>query len=189
MAVHINVYMQIMGINTITLMSGTMMTTVQPGLALYSNLILNSTRLPPALFSTFYVGKKWGRRPLYLVSGVILAICNYLVAVGYIANSTGLIIFALYAYMFIFSLMVTPLNYAYPAEITPAPKVTIANIFNMSAMTISLLLPPIVIEAMNGDAYPVFLFFGIYITVSLIYMYNSLVESKGLKYEDIIKAF
>jgi hypothetical protein len=56
-------------------------------------------------------------------------------------------------------------------------------------MAISLLFPPIIIDQMNGNGYPVFLFFGIYTTISLIYMYNNLVESKGMKYEEIIKYF
>lgn len=189
MAIHVNIYTQMMGINTITLMSSTMMDTVQPGLSLYSNLILNSIRLPPTIVATFYVGKKFGRRPLYIWSGIILGLSNYFIALGYVINVNILIIMFLYVYMFFFSLLYTPINYAYPAEITPAPKITIANIFNQAAMAVSLMFPPIIIEKMNGNGYPVFLFFGIYTTISLIYMYNSLVETKGKKYEEIIKSF
>lgn len=189
MAIHVNIYTQLMGINTITLLSSTLMNTVQPSLALYSNLILNAIRLPPTIAATFYVGKKVGRRPLYLWSGLILGLSNYMIAIGYIASVNALIITFLYVYMIFFSLLYTPINFAYPAEITPAPKITIANIFNQAAMAVSLLFPPILIEAMNGNGYPVFLFFAIYTTISLIYMYNSLVESKGRKYEEIIKDF
>jgi hypothetical protein len=115
MAIHVNIYTQMMGINTITLMSGTMMDTIQPSLSLYSNLILNAIRLPPTIVATFYVGKKVGRRTLYLWSGAILGISNYLIAIGYIASSSFLIIAFLYIYMFFFSLLYTPINYAYPA--------------------------------------------------------------------------
>lgn len=183
MAIHVNIYTQLMGINTITLLSSTLMDTVQPSLSLYSNLILNSIRLPPTIAATFYVGKKVGRRPLYMWSGIILGLSNYMIAVGYITSTNALIIIFLYVYMFFFSLLYTPINYAYPAEITPAPKITIANIFNQAAMAVSLLFPPIIIENMNGNGYPVFLFFGIYTTISLVYMYNCLIETKGKKYE------
>lgn len=165
------------------------MDSIYPSLSLYFNLILNSIRLPPTIVATFYVGKKVGRRTLYLWSGVILGLCNYLIAIGFIFNTNFLIITFLFVYMFIFSLLYTPINYAYPAEITPAPKITIANIFNQAAMAVSLLFPPILIQMMNGNGYVVFLFFGIYTTISLIYMYNSLIETKGKKYEEIIKAF
>ncbi len=183
MAIHVNIYTQLMGINTITLLSGTLMDTVQPSLSLYFNLILNSIRLPPTIVATFWVGKKFGRRPLYLWSGLILGLSNYLIAIGYLTNANWLIIMFLYVYMLVFSLLYTPINYAYPAEITPAPKITIANIFNQAAMAVSLMFPPIIIEKMNGNGYPVFLFFAIYTTISLVYMYNSLVETKGKKYE------
>jgi MFS family permease len=189
MAIHVNIYTQLMGINTITLLSGTLMDSIYPSLSLYFNLILNSIRLPPTIVATFYVGKKVGRRTLYLWSGVILGLSNYLIAIGFIFNTNFLIITFLFVYMFIFSLLYTPINYAYPAEITPAPKITIANIFNQAAMAVSLLFPPILIQMMNGNGYVVFLFFGIYTTISLIYMYNSLIETKGKKYEEIIKAF
>ncbi len=145
MAIHVNIYTQMMGINTITLLSSTLMDTIQPSLSLYSNLILNSVRIPPTIAATFWVGKKFGRRPLYLWSGLILGISNYLIAIGYIASTNILIIMFLYVYMIIFSLLYTPINYAYPAEITPAPKITIANIFNQAAMAVSLLFPPIII--------------------------------------------
>lgn len=56
-------------------------------------------------------------------------------------------------------------------------------------MAVSLLFPPVIIEAMNGNGYLVFLFFGVYTTFSLIYMYKSLIETKGKKYEEIIKGF
>jgi MFS family permease len=183
MAIHVNIYTQLMGINTITLLSGTLMSTVYPSLSLYFNLILNSIRLPPTIIATFYIGKKVGRRTLYMWSGIILGLSNYMIAVGYIFQTNWLIIVSLFVYMIIFSLLYTPINYAYPAEITPAPKITIANIFNQAAMAVSLLFPPILIGQMNGNGYPVFLFFGVYTTISLIYMYNCLKETKGKKYE------
>lgn len=115
MAIHVNIYTQLMGINTITLLSGTLMDTVQPSLSLYSNLILNSIRIPPTIVATFYVGKKVGRRPLYMWSGIILGLSNYLIAIGYITETNALVIIFLYVYMFVFSLLYTPINYAYPA--------------------------------------------------------------------------
>lgn len=145
MAIHVNIYTQLMGINTITLLSSTLMDTIYPSLSLYTNLILNSIRIPPTIVATFWVGKKFGRRPLYLWSGLLLGLSNYLIAIGYIASKNLLIIIFLFVYMFVFSLLYTPINYAYPAEITPAPKITIANIFNQAAMAVSLMFPPIII--------------------------------------------
>lgn len=182
MALHLNMFTQFIGINTITLLSGTLMDTVYPSISLYTNLIINSIRLPPTIVATFWVGKKYGRRTLFLMSGLVLALSNYLIVVGYLTKINVLVITFLYVFMFMFSLLYTPVNYVYVAEITPPQKITIANIFNQAAMAISLLFPPIIIEKMDGNGYPVFLFFAVYTTISLVYMYRCMIESKGRKY-------
>ncbi len=144
MALHLNMFTQFIGINTITLLSGTLMSSIYPSISLYTNLIINSIRLPPTSVATFWVVKKYGRRTLLLLSGVMLGISNYLIVVGYLANTNALVIVFLYVFMFMFSLLYTPVNYVYVAEITPPQKITIANIFNQAAMSISLLFPPII---------------------------------------------
>ena len=65
MALHLNMFTQFIGINTITLLSGTLMSTIYPSISLYTNLIINSIRLPPTIVATFWVGKKYGRRTLF----------------------------------------------------------------------------------------------------------------------------
>lgn len=56
-------------------------------------------------------------------------------------------------------------------------------------MALTTVIPPIIIHQMNGNAWTVFMFFGVYITLSLVYMYRSLVETKNKKYQEFIQEF
>jgi hypothetical protein len=78
-------------------------------------MILNAFRIGPTLGAIFWSGKKFGRRTLYLISGVLLGLSNYLIAIGYMVEIKSLVIVFLFVFMFFFSLFFTPVNYAYPA--------------------------------------------------------------------------
>lgn len=145
MAIHLNIYTQFIGVNTISVLAGVMMQSVDPGMSLYSNLLLNGIRIPPTILATFYIGTKLGRRTLYLISGVLIGLSLYMTAIGYLVNNTTLIVTFIYAYMVSFSLFYTPVNYSYPTEITPPDKITFANIYNQAFLAMSLFFPPIII--------------------------------------------
>ena len=92
-------------------------------------------------------------------------------------------------YMIFFGLIFSPVSFSYPAEIIPAAQNTLATTFTWIALAVTTLIPPVVMEKMNGNAYPLFLFFGVYTTLSFFYMLAGLVESKGKKYKEIIEKF
>lgn len=89
-------------------------------------------------------------------------------------------------YMVFFGLVYAPVSWSYPTEIIPATYNTIGLAITWVALFLTTLIPPIVNEKV-GSPYPLFAFFGIYTTISVVYMYTSMVESKGRKYIDIIR--
>lgn len=182
MSVHLNIYRQMMGVNTIVAFAGQMVGSVDPKIGPYVNLMLNGIQSIFTAISTFWLGVKFGRRPLYLSSGVICAISCYMIAVGYLINIEAIILAFMLLYMIIFGLLFAPVSWSYPTEIIPPTVNTIATTFTWISLAITTLIPPIVLEAMDQNGYPIFLYFGVYITISLIYMWRCLIESKGRKY-------
>jgi hypothetical protein len=82
---------------------------------LYANLLLNGVQGIVTIPSTFYIGKKVGRRPLYLWSGLILGISCWLVTFGYLFEITWLAIMFIFVYMTTFGLLFSPVSWSYPA--------------------------------------------------------------------------
>jgi hypothetical protein len=64
------------------------------------------------------------------------------------------------------------------------------NIFHWVTLSLSTLIPPLVMKAMpHHNPYPIFLFFGFYGVIGLIHVVRYLRESDGLTYKQIIKSF
>ena len=84
MAVHCNIFRQFIGANTIIAFAGQMISAIDPQIGVYANLILNVITLFFTVISTFWLANLFGRRPLYLTTAVILAICSFMVMLGYL---------------------------------------------------------------------------------------------------------
>ena len=189
MVIHLNIYRQMIGANTILAFAGQMVQSVDQSIAPYVNTILNSFQLIATAISTFWLGTKFGRRPLFLVSGILFGLSCYLVFIGYLINVEALILAFMLLYVIIFGLLYAPVSWAYPSEIMPPDLATIAISFTWVSLAITTIFPPIVMEKMNQNAWPIFLYFAVYITISLIYMGIKLVESKGRQYKEIIERY
>jgi MFS family permease len=120
MAIHLHNYRQLLGINTVVAFGGIMIQTVDTTLAIYANLLLNGAQGIVTIPATFWVGKRFGRRPLFLWSGIAMGLSAYLVAIGYLVSSHSLIIGFMFIYMISFGLLFSPVSWAYPAEIVSA---------------------------------------------------------------------
>ena len=92
-------------------------------------------------------------------------------------------------YLAIFGLLLAPVNWAYPAELLPPSQIIYAVSVSWVGLAITTIFPPIIMQVMNQDNYPTFLFFAIYTTFSLIYMGLRLVENKGLNYKQTIEKY
>lgn len=175
MAMYLHIYRQFIGINTVVAFGGQMMESVNQSFALYANLVLNGVQLVATVIATFFLGKKFGRRPLYLSSGVMMAICCYLMAIGYLVDIKIMIIVFMFIYNIVFGLVFSPVSWAYPVEIVTAKQSSIGNVLTWMSVVLTVLVPPIVIEAMDNNAWAIFMFFAGYTTLSLVYMWLKLV--------------
>lgn len=175
MSIHLNIYRQMIGVNTIVAFAGQMISAIDPNIGIYINTIINSIQLVATAISTFWLGNKFGRRPLYLSSGIIFALSSFLVTIGYLVKVNALIVIFMVVYMIFFGLLFAPVSWSYPSEIVPASQSAIAVVFTWVALAFTTIIPPIIMQEMNQDAYPIFLFFGIYTTFSVFYMWISLV--------------
>ena len=115
MAIHLNMYRQLIGVNTIVAFAGTMIGTMDPVMGPYVNLILNAIQLAATVISTFWLGTLFGRRPLYLVSGLLIAGCNFGVFAGFLANVEIVIVVFFILYMVFFGLVFAPVSWSYPS--------------------------------------------------------------------------
>lgn len=189
MSIHLNIFRQFVGVNTIATFGGIMVSQIDATLGIYAGLILNAVQGFFTVLSTFWFINLFGKKPLYLISALLIGLCCFLVMAGYLANVNLLKIVPMVIYMVLFGLLFGPISWSYPSEIIPATKNTIATSITWVALSLTTLIPPIVIKAMDGNAYPLFLFFGVYCALSFPYMYAGMVETKGLKYQNFIGKF
>jgi hypothetical protein len=140
-------------------------------MALYVNLIVNSTRIPISTFSSLWLVKKVGRRPLLLLSTLFLCMCNFGIAFGYLRNNNVAILVLIFIFTIVFGLLYNPVMITYPAEIIPPTQFITVNIFNQFSMMVSLFIPPLVLSAASGNGFGLFIFFGVYSAVSLAYTF------------------
>ena len=149
MAIHINIFTNFNGINTTFILSSSVMDRVVPAVGIYANFINNAIRIPLNVFAAFWLVKRVGRRPLLVLSALILSICNYAIAIGYFTNSLLEIFLINLFFSIVFGIMYNPVMLTYPAEIIPAGEYIIANVFNQAAMAITLLVSPIILQMMD----------------------------------------
>ena len=145
MAIHLSILREWIGGNTIMIFAGQMISSVDKEIAPYANTILNTIQLITTAVSTFWLGSLFGRKPLYMSSGVILATSCYLIALGFIIEVNDLIISFMVLYVAIYGLLFAPVCWAYPSEILPPSKVSAAIATSWIALAIATIFPPIIL--------------------------------------------
>ena len=166
-----------------------MLGSVYIGLAPFASLIVNAVQFVSTAFSTFYLGTRLKKRLMYLSSGILMAASAYLVGIGYVVSIEWMVLIFMIIFIFIYGLLFAPVNWSYPAEILPPSKVVLAITVSWIGLAVVTIFPPIIMEKMDQNAYPIFFFFGVYISISLIYIGAKLVESKGRTYKQVIEDY
>lgn len=93
-------------------------------------------------------------------------------------------------YMAVYGLTFLPSAWAYPSEVMPANKSVLPNAAGWIATAIVTSVPPIIVGIMpNHNAYPLFIFFGVYGIFGFTILFMYMVESKNKTYEEIIKEY
>ena len=162
---------------------------LDPTLSPYINVIINGIQWITTAMSTFWLGRILGRRFMFMSSGIIMGTCSYSVAFGDLFYVSDLTLIATVIYVAFFGLLFAPVNWAYPAELLPPTKIIYGVSMSWVGLAITTIFPPIIQQANHQNNYPTFFFFGIYTTISLIYMGLKLVENKGLTYKQTVEQY
>ena len=187
LAIYLSAYREFVGGATITIFAGQMIGTIDKPFAPFASITVNGIQFVTTAISTFWLGRLLNRRTCFLASGIIMATSCYAIFFGYIFNVDILILVFLAIYIAIYGLLYAPVNWAYPAEILPPSKVVLAVTISWISLAITTIFPPIIMEKMDNNAFPIYLFFAVYTTISLIYIGLKLVESRGRSYKQIIE--
>lgn len=171
MAIIISFYSNGCGINTTFLLANSVMDTLVPSLALYVNLIVNSTRIPISVFASFWLVKKVGRRPLFLLSALLMGGTDFGIAFGFLGHQNDVILVFIFIFTIVFALLYNTVMITYPAEIIPASQYIVANIVNQISLIVFFFVPPLVMSAAGGNGFGLFIFFGVFSTIFFVYTF------------------
>ena len=133
----------------------------------------------------------FGRKPLALFGNLTLGIID--ISLGFLfilegwSLSGNIIFFLLIVYVIVFGLSLGPVTWLYIPEIVPAKVAPLATMMTWLGASISTILIPVIIEANDGNPYPVFFIFGV--VTLLFYLVNRkwMVETKGKTTLEITK--
>ncbi|KAJ5660681.1 uncharacterized protein N7484_000053 [Penicillium longicatenatum] len=161
------------------------------------NGILQIFNLFAAMIGSFCIDRL-GRRSLYLISciGMLVTFTVFTVLSAVYLETTNTeaigrtVIAFIFIYFFFYDIGVTPLTFAYPAEILPfharQKGIAFTNMCNTIALTFNTFVNPIALEAISWKYYLVYV--GLLVVMSLI-VYLFFAETKGLSLEEISEVF
>jgi hypothetical protein len=188
---------QLTGINAIVTEAGSIVSPnsssgQQSSLGLYTPIIINAVQLL-ATISCVFVLTRVGRKALTLFGNLGLAICDFIIAILFIfinwEPARLIIVIILIIYMIIYGISIGPSVWLYVPEIIPAKIVPLATMMNWFGCSLCVIFTPIAIAANDGNAYPVFFFYGGITTLFFIINVFLMEETKGLTVEQIAKKF
>jgi hypothetical protein len=183
---------QLTGINAVVTQANDIVAAIIPDLAQYVSLICNFLQFIATL-CTVAVLTKIGRKPLTLFGNLTLGIIDILIGIFFVFDNfsaSGYIIFALLIiYNIVYGISLGPVVWLYVPEIIPAKIVPLATMMNWLGCSISVIFTPIAIKANDGNAFPVFFFFGGITLLFFIFNATAMIETRGLSARQIAKKF
>ena len=102
---------------------------------------------------------------------------------GLLIESSTFTIIMMILIMGTFGLTYSGVSWVYPDEILRPDQAAYASLTTWPVLFFATILPPIIAEdTTNGTPWPIFLFYGVYCTISFIYMFFCIIETKGRVY-------
>ena len=119
MGINLSILRNFIGGNVLLSQGGLFIKNLNKGLGKWTSLIINSVQLLFILFGLFYVVSKMGKRPLFLLSVVILSFLCLALTVAMIFQDVLASMLVMCFYMAIYgSLFISPI-WAYPYVVVP----------------------------------------------------------------------
>ena len=183
LGIHLSIIRHFTGGNAITTQGGLFITSINKSLGEYTSIIINSIQFIFVVIGLVYIQKITGKRPLFLISITCLSFLNIGMAIAMIYSNVIVCQFIMCVYMAVFGGSFISPSFAYVSETIPASQALGPNIAHWLALAISTLVPPVIYGIMpHNNAYPVFLFFGLYGFIGAVHVFSTLKESDGKLY-------
>jgi MFS family permease len=115
MGVHLNIFRQFLGLNTLVSYAGIIVSKDSPAIGPYTNFFVNGIELIATLIATFWVADRFGRRFLLMYSVTLFTICNFLIVLGLLINQGIFTLVFMIILMGTFGIAYSVVSWAYPA--------------------------------------------------------------------------
>ncbi|PBP28307.1 general substrate transporter [Diplocarpon rosae] len=149
---------------------------------------VNVVATPPAL----YLIDKWGRRPLLIYGGILMSVCQIIVAIVGTAvySSAAVLITFICLYIVFFASTWGPTGWAVTGDIFPLPirskGIAMSTASNWLMNFIIAFITPYLVDEDKANLGPkVFFIFGGCCALCVVFAYLNVFETKGLELEDI----
>ena len=172
MGIHLNIFKQFLGLNTLASYAGFIISASNPTLGPYTNFMMNGVELIATIIASIWITDRFGRRFLIIYSVILFTIFNYLIVMGLLIQSTTVTIIMMIIIMGTFGISYSVVSWVYTDEILRPEQATYASLATWPVLFFATILPPIIADdTTNGTPWPIFLFYGGYCTISGIYMF------------------
>lgn len=109
------------------------------------------------------------RYKMVAVSTVLLLFLNLSIGMGSLFEISQLAFASICVFMFVCGSTLTSVTWTYPAELATPGLEKWGSVVSMGGTAIVTIVPPFVTGAMpNGEAYPIFFFFALYLGIAVI---------------------
>lgn len=172
------------GINVMMSYGGEVISSIAPELRSIMPAILMLFFLLSSIISLIFI-KKYGRKILTIVGTIGLAITLYVISFAYFISSTNislsqiLIVTFLFVYLLVYGLTYAPVMWMWVSEALLPHTIGYAVMVNWAGAAIVMIFFPILLEHLpeHNPTY-IFLFFAVYLTLSLFVTNKFMLETK-----------
>ncbi|KAK2626559.1 hypothetical protein QTJ16_003734 [Diplocarpon rosae] len=187
----VQIAQQLTGVNFIFYFGTTFFQTIGINQPFIISVILSTVNVvatPPAL----YLIDKWGRRPLLIYGGILMSVCQIIVAIVGTAvySSAAVLITFICLYIVFFASTWGPTGWAVTGDIFPLPirskGIAMSTASNWLMNFIIAFITPYLVDEDKANLGPkVFFIFGGCCALCVVFAYLNVFETKGLELEDI----
>ena len=179
-----------MGINSILVYAGLIVSQPDTNLGPYANFTLGLLAFLVTIASHFFIDRCL-RRTTMIISALVYFTANIVIMTGMLLTEGTMIFVAMIVAILFYGLTYSTISAIYPSEILKNEKPSYTSLTSWPAMLLVMFLPPVVADVVEPThtPWPVFLFYGAFSLLSVFYIGFCAVESKDKLYHDILKEF
>jgi MFS family permease len=114
MGVHLNIFRELLGLNTIVCYAGLVIAISPAVIAPYTNFMLSAIVVICSVIATFSVAKHFGRKCMLIFSSSLFTLCNLMIALGMLISLPYFTLGWMIVLMAVYGLVYSPVSWTYP---------------------------------------------------------------------------